>query len=146
MHFTCFTLEKIGQASTWRKFKLYIRVQLNEIYHVGCFLFSFENCVWPPFCFFSMRMSMCEQHRFTLDSWNIATREPKSIIKKLDPLELTSLEIMKCLFNLGNIWRHQHLAYDVYIHYTWSPLLFILKIWRHTSRIHFFTKIWQKKT
>ena len=61
MHFTCFTLERIGQASTWRKYKLYIRVQLNEIYHVGCFLFSFENFVWPPFCFFAMRMHIWER-------------------------------------------------------------------------------------
>ena len=82
MHFTCFTLKKIGQASTWRKYKLYIRVQLNEIYHVGCFLFSFENFVWPPFCFFPTRMRVCERHRFTLDSWSITPREPKSIKKK----------------------------------------------------------------
>ena len=105
MHFTCFTLKKIGQASTWRKYKLYIRVQLNEIYHVGCFLFSFENFVWPPFCFFPTRMRVCERHRFTLDSWSITPREPKSIIKKWDYQKLTSFEIMTCLFSFSfNIW------------------------------------------
>ena len=105
MHFTCFTLKKIGQASTWRKYKLYIRVQLNEIYHVGCFLFSFENFVWPPFCFFPTRMRVCERHRFTLDSWSITPREPKSIIKKLKPQKLTSFEIMTCLKYLH---KNQH--------------------------------------